>query len=63
MFSIRDGVLYFAITQFVWVIWNAIGPVAGGVFTTRIGWRWCFWINCGLGALRIFSICFPMSPF
>jgi hypothetical protein len=44
-FSMRDRGLYLAITSVMWAIGTAIGPVLGGVFTTRVHWRWCFWMN------------------
>jgi len=38
MFSLRDRGLYLAITSLVWAVGSAIGPVLGGVFTTRLRW-------------------------
>ncbi|KAF2027684.1 MFS general substrate transporter [Setomelanomma holmii] len=50
-FSLRDRGLYLAITSVVWAIGSAIGPVIGGSFTTKLTWRWCFWINLPIGAV------------
>lgn len=36
MFSLRERGLYLAITSIVWAIGSAVGPVLGGVFTTRL---------------------------
>src|SRR3569833_630312 len=35
-FSLRDRGLYLAITSIVWAIGSAVGPVLGGLFTTRL---------------------------
>lgn len=36
MFSLRDRGLYLAITSIIWAIGSAVGPVLGGIFTTRL---------------------------
>ncbi|WDK17964.1 major facilitator superfamily transporter [Colletotrichum graminicola] len=38
MFSLRDRGLYLAITSIIWAIGSAIGPILGGIFTTRLEW-------------------------
>ncbi|OHF04059.1 plays a role in the entry into G0 [Colletotrichum orchidophilum] len=57
MFSLRDRGLYLAVTSVIWAIGSAVGPVLGGVFTTRLNWRWCFWINLPIGGL-VFIVLF-----
>ncbi|KAJ5564480.1 hypothetical protein N7513_000722 [Penicillium frequentans] len=60
MFALRDRGLYLAITSLVWAVGSAIGPVLGGVFTTRLSWRWCFWINLPVGAVSFLVLLFFM---
>jgi MFS family permease len=57
-FSLRDRGLYLAITSVVWAIGSAIGPVIGGSFTTKVSWRWCFWINLPIGAVVLVVLLF-----
>ncbi|KAK7926464.1 MFS transporter [Apiospora marii] len=45
-FSMRDRGLYLAVTSIVWAVGSAVGPVIGGIFTTKLDWRWCFYVNC-----------------
>ncbi|KAK8104907.1 MFS transporter [Apiospora kogelbergensis] len=50
-FSMRDRGLYLAVTSIVWAVGSAVGPVLGGIFTTKLDWRWCFYINLPIGAV------------
>lgn len=46
LFSMRDRGKYFGIIGMVWAFASTVGPILGGVFTEKVSWRWCFYINC-----------------
>lgn len=46
LFSMRNRGKYFAIIGMVWAVAGATGPLLGGVFTEKVSWRWCFYVNC-----------------
>ena len=46
LFSMRNRGTYFGVIGMVWALASAVGPVLGGVFTEKVSWRWCFYVNC-----------------
>ncbi|KAI6409327.1 hypothetical protein MCOR23_001012 [Pyricularia oryzae] len=59
LFSIRKRGVYFGIMGLVWAVAGAVGPVVGGLFTTKVSWRWCFYINlpiAGVGIIILFFV-------
>ncbi|KDQ13843.1 hypothetical protein BOTBODRAFT_175262 [Botryobasidium botryosum FD-172 SS1] len=45
LFPLEDRPKYQSILMSSYGLACVIGPVIGGVFTKRLSWRWCFWIN------------------
>ncbi|QPG96154.1 hypothetical protein C2857_003354 [Epichloe festucae Fl1] len=61
LFSMRKRGLYFGILGCVWAIASAVGPVLGGVFTSKVSWRWCFYINLPLSGVVLVILVFVLK--
>lgn len=58
LFSMRNRGKYFGIIGMVWALASAVGPVLGGVFTEKVSWRWCFYINLPITGCAFFILLF-----
>ncbi|KAF2482480.1 major facilitator superfamily domain-containing protein [Neohortaea acidophila] len=38
------------------------GPLLGGIFTSEVTWRWCFWLNLPIGAVTICTMAVLFNP-
>ncbi|RSH92821.1 hypothetical protein EHS25_008267 [Saitozyma podzolica] len=56
--SLKERGKYQGITGCVIALSNSIGPILGGVFTEKVSWRWCFYINLPLTCASIVVIIF-----
>lgn len=59
LFSMRKRGVYFGVMGLVWAVAGGVGPIIGGVFTTKVTWRWCFYVNLpisGVGMLILFFV-------
>lgn len=58
LFSLQKRGMYFGMLGMVWALASALGPVIGGIFTSRVSWRWCFYINLPFGGLALVVLTF-----
>lgn len=69
LFSMRDRPKYYALVGLTWSVASGVGPIIGGVFTEKVSWRWCFWINLPLDGVSLGLLIFflkldtPKTPF
>lgn len=58
LFSMRSRSAYYGIIGMVWAFASGVGPILGGVFTQKVSWRWCFYLNLPITGTVFFIILF-----
>ncbi|EAQ93076.1 hypothetical protein CHGG_01311 [Chaetomium globosum CBS 148.51] len=61
LFSMRKRGVYFGAMGMVWAVASAVGPVLGGVFTSEVTWRWCFYINLPISGVGMAVLAFVLK--
>ncbi|KAF3063478.1 putative HC-toxin efflux carrier TOXA [Daldinia childiae] len=46
----------------VFAVASVLGPILGGIFSTHLTWRWCFYINLPFGGATIAAILVLFDP-
>ncbi|CAJ2499934.1 Uu.00g027870.m01.CDS01 [Anthostomella pinea] len=59
--SVRQRGQYYGIFGVVWAIASAIGPILGGVFTSKVTWRWCFYVNLPISGAGFVILVFVLK--
>ncbi|KAE8405400.1 putative efflux pump antibiotic resistance protein [Aspergillus pseudonomiae] len=54
--------LFTAMTGGTYGIAAIAGPPLGGVFTDKLSWRWCFYINLPIGSVTFFAVALIFRP-
>lgn len=53
---------YHGAFEAVFSLASVVGPLLGGAFTSKVTWRWCFYINLPLGGVVLLIVAFVLQP-
>jgi MFS family permease len=62
VFPLRFRPICIASIAMVFAVAAVLGPVIGGIFTSDLTWRWCFYINLPFGGVTIVALLFFLPP-
>jgi MFS family permease len=62
VFPLRIRPIYISSIAMVFAVAAVLGPVLGGIFTTHLTWRWCFYINLPFGGFTMAALLFFLPP-
>ncbi|KAK7740623.1 hypothetical protein SLS62_011064 [Diatrype stigma] len=51
----------YGIMGMVWAVASALGPILGGVFTSQVTWRWCFYVNLPISGVGFAILVFVLK--
>ncbi|TPX38174.1 hypothetical protein SmJEL517_g00180 [Synchytrium microbalum] len=54
--SMQERSKYQGLIGAVYGLSSVLGPIAGGLFTEHVSWRWCFYINLPIGAITVLVV-------
>ncbi|OCT44541.1 putative HC-toxin efflux carrier TOXA [Cladophialophora carrionii] len=54
--------LYTAALSSLFGVATVTGPLIGGALTTKVSWRWCFYINLPIGAVTLVALALFFRP-
>ncbi|KIY01331.1 uncharacterized protein Z520_02883 [Fonsecaea multimorphosa CBS 102226] len=54
--------VYTAAISSLFGVGTITGPIIGGALTTKVSWRWCFYINLPIGAVTLIALALFFKP-
>lgn len=63
VFRLQDRSILYSSLGALFTAASIAGPLVGGALTTKVSWRWCFWINLPFGAVGGIAVYFALPVY